>query len=287
MNKIESGITNREQQELFSIKKSFIDKYYKLITLILNSIIGVFIVCSVVVFYNFLSWDRVQNNVRLANYCIDGTVRYFRTENAYYLNNAPNQVIDQNIEKVRIDFAKDIKRDWGLKILDSLDESLISNVENNYYNLFTNITMVYPMNGIISSVYGYRIVSMENSGGLDLTGGHPGIDIANVIGTSVHSFANGAVYKTVWWFPWIGYGNYVIISNGNSIYSVYGHLSKFIVTNNQLVTNGEKIAFSGNTGYSTGPHLHFELRIVTNDKPLTAYNYVTVDPLIVLKNIRR
>lgn len=99
---------------------------------------------------------------------------------------------------------------------------------------------------------------------------HPGIDIACAVGTPVLATANGTV-------EFVGvdsvYGNMVVIRNNDTITTVYGHNEKILVEPNQLVLAGHRVALSGNTGISTAPHLHYEVRV--NDKPvnpLEAFN---------------
>jgi murein DD-endopeptidase MepM/ murein hydrolase activator NlpD len=87
---------------------------------------------------------------------------------------------------------------------------------------------------------------------------HSGIDIAEPYGTPVMAADNGvaSTYGTC-----CGYGNYVILTHGNGYSTLYGHLASFNVRNGQLVVRGQVIAFEGSTGNSTGPHLHFEIRV--------------------------
>lgn len=90
--------------------------------------------------------------------------------------------------------------------------------------------------------------------------GYNGVDIGTHIGTTIYAAAAGQViiakssgYNT-------GYGKYIVISHYNGTQTVYGHLSEVLVSPGQLVGQGEVIGLSGNTGKSTGPHLHFEVR---------------------------
>ena len=85
---------------------------------------------------------------------------------------------------------------------------------------------------------------------------HDGIDV-NYIYDPVHSVIKGIA--TVGWDP-NGYGNYVIVSDGNGLEVIYGHLSEIDISDKQQVYTGTQLGVSGNTGFSTGPHLHFELR---------------------------
>ena len=91
---------------------------------------------------------------------------------------------------------------------------------------------------------------------------HTGIDIANPagkIGDSVITFMDGTVIYAgeIFW----GYGKHIIIDHGNNITSVYAHLDKIFVHKGQKVELGQVIGLMGSTGWSTGPHLHFEIRI--------------------------
>ena len=90
---------------------------------------------------------------------------------------------------------------------------------------------------------------------------HNGIDIAVPVGTPIKAIADGTVVVTG---PVSGYGYWVGINhgivNGVNVSSEYGHISKWVVNNGQLVKQGQILAYSGNTGYSQGPHLHLTIR---------------------------
>lgn len=105
--------------------------------------------------------------------------------------------------------------------------------------------------GFISSGYGARTGPIE--GGYDW---HPGIDIAVDFGTPVYASGAGTVEQAGWNG---GYGRYVRIDHGNGYESAYGHMSGLTVTAGQRVAKGEIIGFAGSTGYSTGPHIHYEV----------------------------
>ncbi len=85
---------------------------------------------------------------------------------------------------------------------------------------------------------------------------HKGIDWATPVGTAVMATSDGVVTRAGWGR---GYGYVVYIDHGNGRQSRYGHLSKVLVKEGQKVSQGQKIALSGNTGVSTGPHIHFEI----------------------------
>jgi hypothetical protein len=91
------------------------------------------------------------------------------------------------------------------------------------------------------------------------SGRHTGIDYAGSIGDAVNSVANGVVIS-IKDTGKNGYGKQVLIKNADGTYALYGHLSGFNVTKGQKITAGQHIAALGDTGNSTGPHLHFEIR---------------------------
>lgn len=94
--------------------------------------------------------------------------------------------------------------------------------------------------------------------------GHNGIDIGASIGTPVLAAAQGLVIVARLGGYNGGYGNMIIISHDNGIQTVYGHLNSINVTQGQTVSQGQQIGEVGNTGRSTGPHLHFEVRGAKN-----------------------
>lgn len=108
---------------------------------------------------------------------------------------------------------------------------------------------------------------------------HNGMDLSVPVGTPVYAAADGRV--VICKDNPGGYGYYLSIQHDKNYYTVYGHLSKWLVSNGQTVRAGQKIALSGNTGRSTGPHLHFE---VLKDAPLVKnLGGVPVDPRQITK----
>ena len=106
---------------------------------------------------------------------------------------------------------------------------------------------VWPVQGILTSSFGWRWGRM-----------HEGIDIAVGSGTPVVASAAGTVIVAGWMG---GYGNLVVVDHGNGIATAYGHNTSVAVGVGQSVAQGQVIAYSGNTGNSTGPHVHFEVRV--------------------------
>jgi murein DD-endopeptidase MepM/ murein hydrolase activator NlpD len=95
---------------------------------------------------------------------------------------------------------------------------------------------------------------------------HEGIDIAVPSGTPVVASAGGTIVVAGWMG---GYGNLVVVDHGGGIATAYGHNTSVAVGVGQSVGQGQVIAYSGSTGHSTGPHVHFEVRV----------NGAAVDPL--------
>lgn len=120
---------------------------------------------------------------------------------------------------------------------------------------------------VITCKYGPRIhpITKKNST-------HTGIDIRASLGSNVYATASGEVIKAGWN---TAYGNMIIIDHGNGITSLYGHASKLLVKVGDTVNQGDTIMKAGSTGYSTGPHLHFEVR--KNGTPQDPKNYVSYD----------
>jgi murein DD-endopeptidase MepM/ murein hydrolase activator NlpD len=103
----------------------------------------------------------------------------------------------------------------------------------------------------------HDVVSCEfGSAGYD---GHTGIDFAIPTGTPIYASQSGTVSAVK--RNTTGYGYHVIIAHGGGVFTLYAHCSELLVDVGQRVAKGELIALSGNTGRSTGPHLHFEIII--------------------------
>jgi murein DD-endopeptidase MepM/ murein hydrolase activator NlpD len=111
----------------------------------------------------------------------------------------------------------------------------------------------WPVTGTITSPFGWR--SNPFGGSPEF---HQGLDIAAPQGTTVTAAAGGTVIMAQWYG---GYGNYILIDHGGGYSTGYGHLSAMYVSSGQSVQRGQAIGAVGSTGQSTGPHLHFEVRI--------------------------
>jgi murein DD-endopeptidase MepM/ murein hydrolase activator NlpD len=123
--------------------------------------------------------------------------------------------------------------------------------------------LLWPTNGKISSNFGMRTSTTTGRSRM-----HNGLDIYAPIGTPVIASDSGQVLKAEYDG---GYGYSIIIYHGGGIATVYAHLSGFNVSTGQFVQRGQIIGYVGNTGYATGYHLHFEVRINGQSKNPSSY----------------
>lgn len=114
-------------------------------------------------------------------------------------------------------------------------------------------SLIWPVEGAVTSEYGYRIHPITGKNSM-----HGGIDIKADSGTAIKSVFFGKISKKGYSNS---YGYYVIIKHSDGFETLYAHCSKILVEEGDEVEKGDEIALVGNTGQSTGPHLHFEIRI--------------------------
>ncbi|MFA4966470.1 MAG: peptidoglycan DD-metalloendopeptidase family protein [Thermoleophilia bacterium] len=124
--------------------------------------------------------------------------------------------------------------------------------------------LAWPVSGPVTSPFGWRVHPI-----FGVRKFHTGIDIGIGYGVPIHAADSGTVIYATWMS---GYGNVTIIDHGGGISTLYAHQSSFAVSGGATVGRGQVIGAVGSTGYSTGPHLHFEVRL----------NGVPVDPLAYL-----
>ncbi|BAS29453.1 peptidase M23 [Limnochorda pilosa] len=151
----------------------------------------------------------------------------------------------------------------GVSTQDRRLSSLRKDLDQKVYRL-QHTPSIWPVNGWLSSNFGYR--------DHPLTGQrehHDGVDIATNRGTPVVAAAAGKVVRSGWIE---GYGYAIELDHGFGVRTLYGHNDRLLVKRGQTVAKGERIALVGNTGVSTGPHLHYEVRV--NGKPVSPWPYL-------------
>ena len=124
--------------------------------------------------------------------------------------------------------------------------------------------MMWPVNGPVVSPFGYRIHPILGYRKL-----HTGMDFAVGYGTPIRASDSGTVIYATWMG---GYGNVIIVDHGRGISTLYAHQSSLASGTGARVTRGQVIGYVGSTGFSTGPHLHFEVRV--NGNPVDPMGYL-------------
>ncbi len=141
-----------------------------------------------------------------------------------------------------------------------------------------NLPTMWAHLGKINNEFGFR----RNPFGGRSYEFHPGMDIDGERGDLVMAPANGTIisagYKG-------GYGNMVEIDHGNGLVTRYGHMSKIDATAGDTIQRGQLIGYVGSTGRSTGPHLHYELRL--NDKPINPRHFLPAEPVDLSKIVKK
>ncbi|WP_045218168.1 M23 family metallopeptidase [Desulfonatronum thioautotrophicum] len=151
------------------------------------------------------------------------------------------------------------------KLEEARQEELLAALRDNR-GFFASTPSIWPTEGWVTSEFGYR-----RSPFTDRREMHRGLDIAGPIGTPIYSTAMGTVLSAG---KDGAYGKAVTIDHGGGIVTLYAHMHRIIVAVEQEVSRGELIGYMGNTGRTTGPHLHYEVRL----------NGIPVDPMRYILN---
>jgi murein DD-endopeptidase MepM/ murein hydrolase activator NlpD len=144
--------------------------------------------------------------------------------------------------------------------------NLLLNKADQYIETLRTLPLGKPTPGTISSLYGARMDPITHTAAF-----HPGIDIIGNTGDEVRATAEG---KVLFVGDNGGYGNYILIDHGNQYTTGYGHLLKFRVKEGDHVSRGQVIGLIGDTGRSTGPHLHYEISV--DGKTIDPYKFLKV-----------
>ena len=199
----------------------------------------------------------------------------------YYSNEGLNEYIFRSSTKKKIINIKVSKKKYNSQYINiekyttkTKDEQLRIKKERNQlieakrkrYEKYPDINFIMPAMGITSGVYGTQRYYNGKKGRF-----HNGHDIAAEVGTYIFAPSAGKVMLTGDYYY---NGKFVMINHGNNLISMFLHMDDISVINNQIVRKGQKIGTIGNTGYSTGPHLHWS--VIANNE--------YIDPLILIDN---
>lgn len=130
--------------------------------------------------------------------------------------------------------------------------------------LLASTPSIAPVRGILTDGFGGRSDPFTGE-----PGNHNAVDISSAVGQAVRAPADGIIVKAEWAN---GYGNVIYISHGYGYSTRYGHLSAYAAKPGQRVKRGDIIGYVGSTGRSTGPHLHYEVRV--NNNPVNPLEYI-------------
>ena len=198
-----------------------------------------------------LSVTRVEENYYEESY--DADIVYIDNDNWYTTKTVVHQQPSAGFRKVVADVTYMNDKEISREIL---KEEVVMEAVAKVVERGTRIppTYIKPISGgRQSSGFGRRNAPTKGASSY-----HKGIDWATPTGTAVYASCGGTVARAGWGS---GYGYVVYIDHEDGRQTRYGHLSKVLVNVGQQVKQGEKIALSGNTGVSTGPHIHFEILI--------------------------
>lgn len=195
-------------------------------------------------FNNLINEDSLKNS-QVENIISDDLIEKSNKN----IQNSSNSVQDSIIE----DASSVTVQESNSSIVQEISSSSMNEMELDILNLKAAYTFINPLNGgVVSSTFGSRESKYQN-----VTGYHTGIDIAADAGTPIVASMQGIVEMVS------GEGDYGkhIKIRSNNVTTLYAHCSKIFVKEGQIVAEGDKIANVGSTGNSTGPHLHFEIRV--------------------------
>ncbi len=197
---------------------------------------------------NFLN-NFAQYNINLTEK-FNNLLAYFKEEentNDVFIN---HEQTENNPDDQQESQAQPVQTQ-GSQVQQEAPQSVVTDVPS----LKNLVHFIKPIEGIVSSGFGSRESQYQN-----VTGAHTGIDIAAPNGTKIKSAMTGTVTQVS---TEGDYGNHIRITKEN-VTTLYAHCSEMYVSEGQEIVEGQEIASVGSTGNSTGPHLHFEIRIDNN-----------------------
>ncbi|MBA1335235.1 MAG: hypothetical protein HPY66_0857 [Firmicutes bacterium] len=194
---------------------------------------------------NIKSRNRLKDNLKRLGICIIIVLLVLIIKSLDF------SLTQKAADGIRSIVTKEYDFGKGLTSLRDVFPALRNKVQNVFSNENEEKTMVIPVDGPITSGYGIRVHPVFNT-----EKKHEGIDIGAAIGSPVRAALEGTVEEVK---KDDYYGNLIVINHGDGIKTVYGHLGEVNVVSGQEVAQGEIIGSVGNTGMSTGSHLHFEV----------------------------
>ena len=243
---LKRGITTNDEEILATVKKTGVP-YYKYYA-ILNDDEEVYYVANFETAESILTQLREKKSDNIDDLSID---EKYETELKEFTDK--DTIISKLYKEKPVVIAKKQLAKKSVKV------STGRNMSNSKVSL--GISLIRPVSGSISSRFGS--ISRLRSGA------HTGLDIAASKGTSIKAAASGVV---VFSGTNGAYGKMIAISHGNGVLTYYGHCSSLYASVGKTVNQGDVIAAVGSTGNSTGPHLHFEIRV--NGVAYNPQNYV-------------
>ncbi len=153
---------------------------------------------------------------------------------------------------------------------DTLGKDLLFRT-NNYLKKISYLPLGRPIPGKITSRYGPRTDPLNKKKGF-----HSGVDIKGPYGQKILATADGTVTKSTVNGSW---GHYIKINHGNGYLTIFAHMKKRLVKKGEKVIRGQTIGTVGSSGRSTGPHLHYELRL--NNKPVSPHKFMNIEKLVL------
>lgn len=195
--------------------------------------------------YDLENTNLQLENVKLMNNAISGL-------------NARSELIESVMHNIGVEIIKsnpETSENSGGPFIPANEPSydqLMKKVDS-YLRTIKYMPLGRPVNGLITSKYGNRTDPLNKKKGI-----HEGVDIRGKHGEKIRATAAGIVVKA---FVNGGYGNYVEIDHGNGYRTVYAHMQNYLVKKGESVQQGQIIGQVGSSGRSTGPHLHYEVRL--------------------------
>ncbi len=220
-----------------------------------------------------LTLESEKDTLEDEKYALDEQVKYYNDLNSGYwdeYNTYSVQIQDLKDRQANLQYQKKITQADREKAQAALEEEIRRAEERKKHNtVYDTGEWQWPLDPqyhLITTYFGYSEFHNGNHGAIDI--GNSGL-----MGANVYASKGGEVLvaKTTY-IPGYDYGMYVVIDHGNGYKTLYAHLSAIYVSVGQVVEKGECIAAVGSTGWSTGPHLHFEVR----------QNDTRIDPLGVV-----